>query len=456
MPLELEDTIAALASAPGPAERGIIRLSGDEVVQTLANHFIPTDEPNLPTTRRARTYSGVFQLNAIDEQLPTNLLLWPTKRSYTGQPMAELHTIGSPPLLEAMLSQLYDNGVRPANNGEFTLRAFLSGRIDLVQAEAVLGVIDSTDQQQMQRALKQLGGGVSGKLATTRAELITILGDLEAGLDFVEEDIEFIPQDVMIERLNIAIERLQQLASSADSRMESTSTIAVTLAGLPNAGKSTLFNALAESDVALVSEVAGTTRDYLTIDIDCDGLNVRLIDTAGQETTASPIMQIAQQHRSEQLQESQLIVWCSAADLTPAEQAQNLALRTQLANDGQFVLHIRTKSDLQKDDTPDGSIHICALTGESLPLLRTKIATLLRTHSPESELIGSTGARCHESLGSAIQSLSNARDAAVGHLGDELVAIELRAALESTGLILGTVYTDDILDHIFSNFCIGK
>ena len=239
MPLELEDTIAALASAPGPAERGIIRLSGDVVVQSLANHFIPTNERNLPTTGRARTYSGVFQLNAIDEQLPTNLLLWPTKRSYTGQPMAELHTIGSPPLLEAMLSQLYDAGVRPAQNGEFTLRAFLSGRIDLVQAEAVLGVIDSTDQQQMQRALKQLGGGVSGKLATTRAELIAILGDLEAGLDFVEEDIEFIPQDVMIERLHIAIERLQQLASSADSRMESTSTIAVTLAGLPNAGKST-------------------------------------------------------------------------------------------------------------------------------------------------------------------------------------------------------------------------
>jgi tRNA modification GTPase len=456
MPLEFEDTIAALASAPGPAERGIIRLSGDAVVQSLAGHFTPLVEPTLKPARRAQRYPGVFHLNAIDQQLPTSLLLWPTKRSYTGQPMAELHTIGSPPLLEAMLAQLYDAGVRPAQNGEFTLRAFLSGRIDLVQAEAVLGVIDSTDQQQMQRALKQLGGGVSGKLATTRAELIAILGDLEAGLDFVEEDIEFIPQDVMIKRLNVAIERLQQLASSADSRMESTNTIAVTLAGLPNAGKSTMFNALAESDVALVSEVAGTTRDYLTIDIDCDGLAVRLIDTAGQETTASPIMQIAQQHRSEQLQESQLIVWCSAADLTPAEQAQNLALRTQLANDGHFVLHIRTKSDLRKDDIPDGSVHVCAFTGEGLPRLRTTIATLLRTHSPEGELIGSTGARCYQLLGSAITSLSNARDAATGRLGDELVAIELRAALESIGLVLGTVYTDDILDHIFSNFCIGK
>lgn len=180
MSLEFEDTIAALASAAGSAERGIVRLSGRDVVASVAGHFVPDCETDLREARLAKCYQGIFRLRVLDEELPTQLLLWPTHRSYTGQPMAELHTIGSPPLLDAILAQLFDSGIRPARNGEFTLRAFLSGRLDLIQAEAVLGLIDSTDQEQMERALRQLGGGVSGKLADTRSELIGILGDLEA------------------------------------------------------------------------------------------------------------------------------------------------------------------------------------------------------------------------------------------------------------------------------------
>ncbi|MFK7817511.1 MAG: tRNA modification GTPase [Planctomycetaceae bacterium] len=454
--MELNDTIAALASAPGPADRGIVRVSGDNVVEQLVGHFVSADDRRPDECRRAEAFDGEFDLKCISERLPARLLVWPTKRSYTGQPMAEIHTVGSPPLLEAVLAQLFESGVRPAKNGEFTLRAFLCGRIDLIQAEAVLGVIDSTDQQQMERALRQLGGGVSGKLADTRAELIAILGDLEAGLDFVEEDIEFIPSDVMIERLRIAIERLEQLAASSESRMESSVTATVALGGLPNAGKSTLFNALAKSDEAIVSPIAGTTRDYLTVDIDCDGTAVRLIDTAGQERADSAIMQTAQQFRGEQLAESKLIVWCSAADLTTDEQVDDEGFLAALTNDGRPVLHVQTKNDTNGGNRSTAVLSLSAATGAGLSELKAQIAELLDSKSGDSELIGSTGARCRDSLGSAIQSLRAAKDAAVSQMGDEIIAIELRAALEDIGTILGTVYTDDILDHIFSNFCIGK
>ncbi len=456
MTLEFEDLIAAMASAPGSAARGIVRISGRQVVELVARHFRSHDGTAVNTVTQARCFHGGFQLTAIGELLPAKLFVWPTDRSYTGQPMAELHTIGSPPLLEAILTQLYADDVRPARNGEFTLRAFLSGRVDLVQAEAVLGVIDSTDQQHMERALRQLAGGVSGRLATTRAELIAILGDLEAGLDFVEEDIEFIPVDVMHARLDVAIERLQTLADSSEARMESVTRVPVVLAGLPNAGKSTLFNALAAAELAIVSEVAGTTRDYLTTDIDCDGIAVQLIDTAGQEAGTSEIIQQAQQHRSDQVDEADVVVWCSAANLAGDDYAVDEQLRAKIEFSAGAVLHVLTKSDLLDAPPAGDAIAVSVSNGSGLGRLRQNIAELLRSTSSESELIGSTSARCRDSLSTAIRSLQSARDAAQTRTGDEIVAIELRDALEHIGTILGTVYTDDILDHIFSNFCIGK
>lgn len=456
MSVQLTDTIAAIASAPGHATRGILRITGPEVVRYLTASFRFESGKSIGTSRLAKRYSGNVHLRAIDEALDASLLLWPTSRSYTGQPMAELHTVGSPPLLEAILTQLFEDGVRPARNGEFTLRAFLSGRIDLVQAEAVLGVIDSTDQQQMERALRQLAGGVSGKLANTRSELISILGDLEAGLDFVEEDIEFIPADVLAARLTEAIDRLVNLAATTDERMEARPFFTVALAGLPNAGKSTLFNALAKSDLAIVSAEAGTTRDYLTVDLACAGVPVRLVDTAGAETGSTDVMEIAQQLRNQQVQDADLVVWCSAVDASANGRADDRQLREALQHDRRdSCLRVRTKCDLARDDLATSDPEVSGTSGSGLTALKEAIGVKLNA-AGESELIGSTGARCHQLLNSAVTSMTAAREASINRLGDEIVAIELRSALESIGQILGTVYTDDILDHIFSNFCIGK
>ena len=256
----------------------------------------------------------------------------------------------------------------------------------------------------MERALRQLAGGVSGKLASTRVELISILGDLEAGLDFVEEDIEFIPSAVLVRRLTLAIERLEALAASSDERMETRPFFTVALAGLPNAGKSTLFNALAESELAIVSEVAGTTRDYLTVDLDCAGMPVRLVDTAGAEADSTDIMEVAQQLRGQQVAEADLVVWCSATDMTNEEQVEDQRLREQLQTDSHAgVLFVRTKCDLDTGQQVQADVEVSAASGGGLPLLTEAIVAKLQDQG-ESELISSTGARCHQLLRSATDS----------------------------------------------------
>lgn len=455
MPIELHDTIAALASPPGPAERGIVRISGDDVVEVLAGVFAST-ELNWQQIRRPQRIEGQVQLPAIATPLPTALMLWPNTRSYTGQPMAELHTLGSPPLLDALLEHLFTNGARSANRGEFTMRAFLAGRIDLVQAEAVLGVIDATDHEELETALTQLGGGITSKLAGVRNEILSLLGDLEAGLDFVEEDIEFISAQQICDRLRACSETLQSLADDSSTRLPSGHRRRVVLAGLPNVGKSTLFNRIAGSGKAIVSSIAGTTRDYLTAVVRIDQSEVELVDTAGWESAADLIMQQAQNLRAEQISGCDLVLWCAAADFTAPQQRENDELRERLNNVAVEVLDLTTRCDLHPVQKPKG-ICVSGESGAGVPTLVNAIAQRLsHDRTSRSELLSSTAARCRDSLQRSIVAISSAIQAAEEQLGDEITAFELRATLHPIGTILGEVYTDDILDHIFSNFCIGK
>ena len=306
---------------------------------------------------RGRSAAGVNP-----RALPVLLYLWPTRRSYTGQPVVEIHAPGSPPLLEAVLADLFQRGVRPAAAGEFTLRAFLSGRIDLVQAEAVLGVIDAADTQHLTAALRQLAGGVSGRIARLRDGLMDLLADLEAGLDFVDEDIQFISRDEVVRRISAAEVEVDELLAQCESRMQSTGRVRVVLAGLPNAGKSTLFNALVGREAALISRTAGTTRDYLRGTVDWQGLAVELIDTAGWEGEGAGergsaaeepvragwdgISQAAHALGQNQWEQADLIIWCSACDLEPRERQLEAQLLASLRRDGRPLLVVRTKADL--------------------------------------------------------------------------------------------------------------
>ena len=202
-------------------------------------------------------------------------------RSYTGQPVVEIHTLGSPPLLEIVLRSICAAGARPAGPGEFTLRAFLAGRIDLTQAEAVLGVIDAGDRHELEIALGQLAGGLARPLHRLRNKLLDLLAQVEAGFDFADEDLAFITREELDRQLAEAESDAAAILRQVDSRHESSPGVRAVLVGRPNTGKSSLFNALAGDRAALVSDHPGTTRDYLTAELDLDGVKCQLIDTAG-------------------------------------------------------------------------------------------------------------------------------------------------------------------------------
>ncbi|MEX0938109.1 MAG: tRNA modification GTPase [Pirellulales bacterium] len=461
MPYHLDDTVAAIATAPGGAARGIVRLSGPEVRAVVQRCFTPDDAALLEQCQRPTSTSGRLHLIDLRRELPCQLLLWPGERSYTRQPSAELHTIGSPPLLQAAMRACCHSGARLAEPGEFTLRAFLAGRLDLTQAEAVLGVIDAQGRSELDAALAQLAGGLARPLQDLRGRLLDLLAELEAGLDFVEEDIEFITSERLTEQLGEVNSELAQIAAQLESRGEYSGAARVVLAGMPNVGKSSLFNALVRHEHALVSEQAGTTRDYLVAQIDFDGVACELVDTAGMESAGPEqhAAQLAQQLANARRQEAPVVLWCLDASrpLAAAEREQ-LARWDQSRLPGQVRLIAWTKADAvaATPSQPAGAL-TSSRTGAGLDVLRTVIRqAVLEAQSGDASGVAATAARCRESMQLAAAALDRAGDLASLGGGEELVAVELRLALHELGTVAGEVYTDDVLDRIFSRFCIGK
>ncbi len=475
--MTLDDLIAALASPPGPAVRGIIRICGNTLRETLASWFDADDPSAWNRCRSAARFTGTWRLSDTSLRIPCAVMFWPTSRSYTGQPTAEVHLPGSPPLLERVLEDLYRDGVRPARPGEFTLRAFLGGKIDLVQAEAVLGVIDAHDDAELRTALDQLAGGISRRLAELRFDLIDLLSDLEAGLDFVEEDIEFVTREELSSRVAEARRFVESLLGQSSSRMTSATKPKVVLAGLPNAGKSTLFNHLTGQSLALVSEVQGTTRDYLQAEMTCHGVACELIDTAGWEDQTAGISGAAQNQRTDQLHRAALVLWCSACDQVEQQQLSDGAAYQQSCAELTSILRVWTKSDIPSggrqppdcafrrgDHNPGADaprsedVFVSAQAEIGLDELRQRIAERLAgSGSRASAWLGMTAARCRDSLTQAASALLRAETAVnTASHSEELLAVDLREALDHLGIIVGAVYTDDLLDRIFSKFCIGK
>jgi len=468
---DTDDTIAAVASPHGSAARGIVRICGPHTSDLCQQLFSPDDDPP-PNPGSAFRQTGTWQIGSGHEpkrRLPIQLHLWPDRFSYTGQPSAEIHAVGSPPVLQKLLEELLANpspAVRAARPGEFTLRAFLAGRIDLVQAEAVLGVIEAEDHAELKIALRQLGGGLSGPLVELRSQLVELLGDLEAGLDFADEDIEFVSRTQRKERLEELAETLIEIRQQARSRMTSTGQHRVLIAGLPNAGKSTLLNALANHDSAITSPQAGTTRDVVTADIKLDGLHLQLLDTAGWEATpatndSASIDQLARQQRLEQLEHAQLVLWCLSTPEpgtsieTHLDQDRQARLEIQARGTPMLVLLSRCDLEIDGLSKPDEEtpLAVSAVTGRGMTALRQAlVTTFMQDDSGRTTLVGSTAARTSGAL-----SRTGSRLEAAAEVDDELlVAVEIREALDELGAVMGTVYSDEILDQVFSKFCIGK
>jgi len=431
----IHDTIIARASAPGSAFRGILRISGPQAVAAMKT-IVESPEKLFRETPPVMPSCLCVRDNIVLPSFPpfpAQLLFWQEGHSYTGDETVEIHTIGSPILLDAIMTALLSvtDGVRLAYPGEFTLRAFLSGRLDLAQAEAVLGVIDAANNVDLRTALHQLAGNVSAPLSAVRTLLFDTLAMLEASLDFAEEEVPTFSAEELERILTNAQEQIEQIRQKITRRGIADGKPKIVITGLPNVGKSTLFNKLVKRDAALVSPLAGTTRDYLEAEIDWEGIPVLLIDTAGIEGggASDELDESAQRKTLELLKQADIIIDC---------------------HEDSF------HTESQKHD--DLSVFLCEKVSfqtkrpnENLESLIHEVSTLLR-RSPEYGMLPNTALRCRESLISAAESLHRAK-ALTDH---SLIALELRNAVNQLGLIDGTVHTEDILDNIFSRFCIGK
>ena len=452
---DVNETIVAIASAAGPGLRGIVRISGPQSLDVACALFRLAD----PIGRQScRAYAASF-VPFDDErelELPGQLFVWPQRRSFTRQPTVEFHTQNCRPLLKLLLSAACRQGARLAQPGEFTLRAFLSGRIDLTQAEAVLAVIDAAGPKQLERALAQLAGGLATPLANLRESLLELVCELEAGLDFVEEDIEFISTEEIRSRLQAAVGKLRQIVAQLSSRGSSDDLPVVALVGEPNAGKSSLFNALQQRSAAIVSGTRGTTRDTLTAILETTAGAVNLVDTAGvdEDEPVSEIDRAAREHARRMAGQADLVVRL----MPKAENDQQVApAPNEILVWSKADLLAREATQPESTSGDRAALRVSSRTGEGIETLREQIGNrAAERQATDSPVVPTTALRTGECLRRACVNLEQALQAAEHELGLELVASETRQALAELAEVVGEVYTDDILDRIFSRFCIGK
>jgi len=432
------DTIVALASAPGPSGRGIVRLSGKQAFDILAGLSAS------PLAQRLRSLvASELVLPGLYSRLPCDAYLFPGPRSYTGDDVAELHLVGSPPLLELLVATCLNLGARAAQPGEFTLRAFRAGKLDLTRAEAVLGVIEAGDRDELKQALLQLAGGMAQPLQRLREELLDLLADVEAALDFVDDEVQSIPTDQLLLRITSALAHVTLIQRQIEQRARAERPFRVVLAGAPNAGKSSLFNAILGKSAAIVSARPGTTRDYLEGRLEVDGVPIQVVDTAGLRDSTDPIESAAQALGRQQQESAETVLWCQEAwtpgDDTPAPPPEGALL-------------VWTKCDLAAP--PETGFATSAATGQGLDALKAELARRAKQR-PRPPLAPSLS-RCRHHVESCLACLRRAHAVALHEDPMEILALEIRSALDELGAMVGAVFTEDLLDRIFSRFCIGK
>lgn len=444
------DTIAAVSSAPGRAARSLVRVTGPYAFALLDSvcpgwRTSPDERP-----RRVKRICSQVALPRVRSPLPVELLVWPAPRTYTGQDLVELHTFGSPPLSEALVAALIDAGARIAQPGEFTLRAFLAGKLDLSQAEALLDLLQAEDFEQMQTAMAWLAGGVGKLLHDLRSMLLDLLAEIEAELDFAEEDLTFLPPEAVAERLRQAVKQLTSVEHRFQERDVGAGPFRVLLAGPPNAGKSSLFNALIGQSAALVSPIPGTTRDWLEQVVEWEDVEIALLDSAGTGTAAlDDLDRLAQEAADKVGRSADVILLCRPVD--EPEQDRNWTTLGDIPL-SRIVL-VTTKCDLDGpgEQREQATLRTSAATGEGIEALRRELVR--KALQRRGGFVSAS--RCRKPIQTARDHLKEAARF-VGNRQLELAAAELRWALDALGEVVGAVCTDELLDRIFSQFCIGK
>jgi tRNA modification GTPase len=428
-------------------------VSGAAAIDIVAA-CVATEEEAAQLYRRGTSVVEVLCKFTTGTLVPCRLYVWNTTSSYTREPLLEMHAPGSPPLLEALVEIVCRHGARLATPGEFTLRAFLAGRIDLTQAEGVLGVIDARSQQELQLALEQLSGGLAHPLSRLRETLLNLLADLEAELDFAEEGIEFVPHTTLLALLSEGTAELSRLLLRIAERGSVQPRLRVLLYGPANAGKSSLFNALAPQAQAIVSPTAGTTRDVLRADVTFAGVQCQLLDSAGltAPTTEDPIANLALAKTHTAYDQAHVRLLCLDGSHPLSDEAWNAMRQCS-----ERCLVVQTKSDLPAVWKDENAVCVSSATGAGLDLLQEEIARRITTDLvADTEAVTATALRCTDALRRAQERLSQAQASCTAGVSRELIAGDVRLTLDELGQILGVVVTDDILDRLFSRFCIGK
>jgi tRNA modification GTPase len=438
------DTIVAAATPPGTGGVGMVRISGDKV-EAIANAMLGSlPEPRFATHHTFRNVAG--------EALDTGIAIYfPGPASFTGESVLELHGHGGPVVVSMLIDAVVELGARQAQPGEFTKRAFLNDKLDLAQAEAIADIISSGTEQAARAALHSLSGAFSSAVDALAEQLVRLRMHVEAAIDFPEEEIDFLSDDALSARIEECARSFDELRNQARVGRVLRDGYRTVIVGRPNAGKSSLLNRLSGEEAAIVTEVAGTTRDVLREQINVDGLAVELIDTAGLRDDPDRIEAEGIRRAREALKSADAVLWIQDA---------SEAVATNIDEDvpeGAEIIIVRNKIDVSGDEAgdQDGVIFLSAKTGDGIDALRERLRQAAGYRNL-GEGAFTTRKRHIDALRRAAEHFDTGRRALEEAKAGELLAEELRLAQEALGEITGAVSSDDLLGRIFSEFCIGK
>lgn len=476
--MKLNDNIVALATPSGAGAIAVIRVSGPDAIELVAPIFKAKSKKDLREQHSHTLHLG----NIVDgERILDEVLVsvFHGPKSYTGENTIEISCHGSPYIQQEIIQLLIRKGCRSAEAGEFTLRAFLNGKMDLSQAEAVADLISSENQASHQMAMQQMRGGFSNEIQKLRQELLNFASLIELELDFAEEDVEFANRDQFKDLVSRIQHVLKRLIDSFAVGNVLKNGIPVAIVGEPNVGKSTLLNALLNEERAIVSEIAGTTRDTIEDEISVGGVGFRFIDTAGIRETKDVVESIGIKRTFEKISQAQVVLYLFDAS-TPS------VLRTSPPKGGEFseilreiekiknkfpqkpLIIVANKTDqLSEQEIADlnvslssveGSSYlpISAKTGEGVEELQQKLLQFVNTGELRNNNTIVTNTRHYNALLSALEEINKVQEGLNNDLSGDLLAIDIREALHYFGEITGEITNDDLLGNIFANFCIGK
>ena len=468
--MNIEDTICAPATVPGTGAIAIIRMSGKDSFR-IADKVVSCKGSTIYETEGYKLRYGVA-LEADGTDLDTVLVsVFRSPHSYTGEDSVEISCHSSKYVVERLLQRLVDSGARPAGPGEFTQRAFVNGKMDLAQAEAVADVISSQNAAAHRVAYSQLKGGFSKELKTLRDELLKMTSLLELELDFSEEDVEFASRRELSALLDGALRHIHSLTDSFRYGNALRNGVPVAIVGAVNAGKSTLLNALVGDDRAIVSDIAGTTRDTVEETMTIGGHLFRFIDTAGLRETSDEVEKIGISRSYKKMNEASIVL--ALLDVTASEEENEYSISDIVSNldvKSQKLIVLLNKVDVLGNNinvslinnsvsNPNDKVvklYISAKTGFGLDELRKLLSDSQKSATLDSDQTIVTNLRHYQALMEASESLENVKRSLAAGQTPDLLSEDLRQALHHLGTILGEVTPDEVLGNIFERFCVGK